>query len=80
MKDYLVWYRLAGSKEDIIRGVARNCKRAEQMAEALDLYLKSKNIPVIATGVKTGYHGKLYEDANMHMRWSVIPSDIPEIK
>ena len=71
MKNYLVWYRLKGDLEDRIRGCARNWHRAEQMAETLELHLKSQGLPVSAVGVKSGIHGKLYKDQILHMRWNV---------
>ena len=75
MKEYLVWYRLPGDTIDRIRGTARNWQRAEIMAENLHLHLASKDVEVQAVGVKSGIHGKLYHDEDMHMRWSVIPPE-----
>ena len=78
MKEYLIWYRLPGDTIDRIRGTARNWQRAERMAETLHLYLTSDNIDVEAVGVKSGFHGELYEDETLHMRWSVIPPEQQE--
>ena len=75
MKCYLVWYRLANSSRDYIRGVARNYERAERMAETLDLHLKAAGLNVEAVGVKSGTHGTLYENEELYMRWSVIPPE-----
>ena len=75
MKNYLVWYRLKGDKEDRIRGTARNWERAERMAETLYLHLRAAKLPVVSVGVKSGLHGELYRDQDMHMRWSVVPPE-----
>ena len=75
MKNYMIWYRLVNDTEDRIRGTARNWQRAERMAETLDLHLRAANYPVKAVGVKSGFHGELYRDGDMHMRWSVIPPE-----
>ena len=53
MNDYLVWYLLEGDSEDRVRGMARNWKRAETMAEQLFYQLKFfDKKDVIQTGVK----------------------------
>lgn len=78
MKEYLIWYRLHGDTIDRIRGTARNWQRAERMAETLHLRLTSNDVDVEAVGVKSGFHGELYEDETLHMRWSVIPPEQQE--
>jgi len=78
MKNYLVWYRLKNDEEDRIRGTARNYRRAEQMARSLELYLRSMKIIPEAVGVKSGIHGELYLNQDLHMRWSVIPPEPDE--
>lgn len=80
MKCYLVWYRLKNSSADVIRGVARNYERAERMAESLELLLSAQGLEVEATGVKSGIHGQLYDDDDLHMRWSVVPPEPEEIE
>jgi len=75
MKEYLIWYRLPGDTIDRVRGTARNWQRAERMAENLHLRLTSNDIDVEAVGVKSGFHGELYEDETLHMRWNVIPPE-----
>ena len=75
MKCYLVWYKLEGIHNDFVRGVARNYERAEQMAESLYLHLTASGKNVEAVGVKSGIHGELYLDEELHMRWSVIPPE-----
>ena len=72
MNDYLVWYRLKSDREDRIRGMARNWPRAEKMAEKLYFqlkYINKKN--VIQTGVKKLEHGRLYENIECSLRWTV---------
>ena len=78
MKCYIVWYRLSGNNYDQIRGVARNHERAERMAETLHLHLKAAGMDVEAVGVKSGIHGELYLNEELHMRWSVIPPEPEE--
>ena len=73
MKIYLVWYRLEGEFFDRVRGVAKNWVRAERMAETLDLHLRAAKLPVVETGVKSGIHGNIYKDEELHMRWVVEP-------
>ena len=73
MKIYLVWYRINGENFDRIRGVAKNWQRAERMAQTLDLHLRAEKLPVIAVGVKSGIHGNIYRDEDLHMRWAVMP-------
>jgi hypothetical protein len=75
MKNYLVWYRMKGESEDIIRGTARNYTRAETMAKNLAFHLKSSKIEAESVGVKSGIHGVLYRDQELHMRWSVVPPE-----
>ena len=72
MNCYIVWYRVDEDNIDRIRGVARNYKRAEYMAENLKLTLKAFNKnSKITVGVKRGEHGKLYEDEDLSLRWEV---------
>ena len=69
---YVVWYRLSDDDVDRIRGVARNWKRAERMASNLKLWLKaSEKSSEIIVGVKRGEHGKLYDDEELSLRWTV---------
>ncbi len=75
MNGYFVWYRLENDAKDTICGYARNWVRAEQMAENMDLHLRSKQRPVVAVGVKRGAHGQIYEDEEWSLRWSVIPPE-----
>jgi len=75
VKNYLVWYRLKNEDEDRVRGTARNWQRAEQMAKSLELHLRAHNKPVVSVGVKSGLHGELYHDQDLHMRWSVVPPE-----
>jgi hypothetical protein len=72
MKDYIVWYKESESSPDIVRGMARNYKRAEDMAHYLYLDRASRKIPVFSTGVTRMYHGEIYSDDECSMRWSVI--------
>jgi len=76
MKCYLVWYRLINDPRDYIRGVACNYERAERMAESLDLHLRASGAVLEAVGVKSGIHGELYPNEELHMRWSVIPPEL----
>ena len=76
MHDYLIWYRLEGDSEDIIRGMARNWPRAERMAEQLFFLLKIDKKNVIQTGVKRLEHGRIYADGECSLRWSIMPSEI----
>ena len=78
MKTYLVWFRIKGETEDRVRGTARNWERAEKMAENLELHLRSESFELEAVGVKSGVHGKLYLDQDLHQRWSVIPPEEKE--
>ena len=78
MKCYLVWYKLKDVDNDFVRGVARNYERAERMAESLHMHLVASGENVEAVGVKSGIHGTLYLDEELHMRWSVIPPEPEE--
>ena len=78
MKNYLIWYRLEGDDEDRVRGTARNYERAERMAKNLELHLLSIGLNPVAVGVKSGFHGELYHDHFLHMRWSVVPPESNE--
>jgi len=72
MDCYLVWYRMPDEDVDRIRGVARNYKRAEYMAENLRLILRVElKKDGIKVGVKRGSHGKLYDDEDLSLRWEV---------
>ncbi len=76
MNCYLVWYRLNGDTVDRVRGVARNYKRAEYMAENLKLILKAKlKLRDVTVGVKRGEHGKIYDDEDLSLRWEVDERD-----
>ena len=76
MHDYLVWYLLEGDKEDRVRGMARNWKRAERMAENLWFILeKVDKVNVVQVGVKKVEHGRLYNENESESRWSVIPPE-----
>jgi len=75
MNAYMVWYRLESEDFDRVRGIALNWKSAEQMADNLDLLLRSLKIKVVATGVKRAEHGKLYDDEECSLRWSVVPPE-----
>ena len=72
MKDYIVWYKEFENSPDIFRGMARNYKRAEEMAHHLYLDRASSNLPVFSAGVTRLHHGEVYYDNECSMRWSVI--------
>ena len=78
MKSYLVWYRIKGEDEDRVRGTANNWERAEKMAKNLEFHMKIEKIELEAVGVKSGIHGELYRDQDLHHRWSVIPPEEEE--
>ena len=71
MDCYIVWYRAEGEEVDRVRGVSRNWKRAEDMANSLRLWLKIEKHTNIIVGVKRGEHGKLYDDEDLSLRWTV---------
>ena len=76
MNCYLVWYRLNGDTVDRVRGVARNYKRAEYMAENLKMLLKAElKLKDIKVGVKRGEHGRIYDDEDLSLRWEVNERD-----
>ena len=75
MKNYLVWYRLKGEDEDRVRGTASNWERAERMAKNLAFYLGVDKLDIESVGVKSGIHGELYHNQDLHMRWSVVPPE-----
>ena len=72
MKDYIVWYKESEDSSDIFRGMARNYKRAEEMAHALYLDRTSTGKGVFSTGVTRLFHGELYGDSEGSMRWEVM--------
>jgi hypothetical protein len=72
LKDYIVWYKKSKASSDTFRGMARNYKRAEEMAHALYLHRISIGKDVFSTGVTRLFHGELYEDSEGSMRWEVI--------
>ena len=71
MKNYLIWYQTSNSSHDVIRGTARNYVRAERMARTLRMHLEAQGVNVLAVGVKSGIHGELYNNSDLHMRWEV---------
>ena len=76
MTCYLVWYRLNGDTVDRVRGVAKNYKRAEYMAENLKLILKAElKLRDVKVGVKRGEHGKIYDNEDLSLRWEVDERD-----
>ena len=44
----------------------------------LESHLKAAGMDVEAVGVKSGIHGELYLNEELHMRWSVIPPEPEE--
>jgi hypothetical protein len=72
LEDYIVWYKECEDSSDVVRGMARNYKAAEEMAYALYLRRVSTKDNVFSTGVTKFVHGELYEDNKGSMRWEVI--------
>ena len=72
MKDYVIWYKDSEHSEDIVRGVARNYRMAEEMAHSLYIERRSYDLEVFSTGVTKLFNGELYRDSEGAMRWTVI--------
>ena len=72
MKDYIVWYKDSEHSEDMVRGVARNYRMAEEMAHSLYIDRRSYGLDIFSTGVTKLFSGELYRDGEGSMRWTVI--------
>ena len=72
MKDYIVWYKECEDSPDVVRGMSRNYRLAEEMAHALYLEKISYKQKIFSSGVTRLSHGELYKDNECSLRWTVI--------